>query len=101
MKRTFEEVADLLVELYEEDFGGKSKGRYKISRNDLAAISGRAQIKQGAVDQISELLADEHGLLMIDLGNEFPITKISILRNYRSVTAKLIKKHTPAMSEED
>lgn len=101
MKLTFEEIADLLARLYGEEFGGKANGRFKITRNDLAVISGRSQIKQGAIDQISEYLSDEHGLQMIDLGDEFPIIKISILRKYRGVPSRLINEYAPTPSGEE
>lgn len=103
MRLSFEEVAALLAKLYEEEFGGKAKGRFKISRKELAEIAGRAQLKQGAIDQICENLADDHGLLMIDLGDEFPVTKISILRKYRAVPSRLIAEYAaiPADDEDE
>ena len=89
------EAAEVLAELYDMGFCGKEKGRYKITRADLAEISGRSVIKQSIIDEIADDLAEEHGLIMIDLGVEFPIVKKSVLQSYRSVTSKVVQEKSP------
>lgn len=101
MRLESNEVADLLARLYREEFGGKANGRFKIARNDLAEISGRSYIKQTVIDQISDVLADKYDLLMIDLGDEFPIIKISIVRKYRGVPSRLVKEYAPTHADEE
>lgn len=90
--RSPQEVAKILAGLYGKKFSGKSKGRYKVSRKDLSAISGRVVLKQSVIDEITEELVTEYGLIMIDLVTEFPVIQATILLNYRSVTSKMVRE---------
>ena len=96
---SFEEIADLLSQLYESDFNGKNNGRFRIARPELAMLSGREYIERSSVKQIITWLAEKHGLLMIDMNDEFPIIKYSILRRYRKATSRVLEDVLGVSSE--
>jgi hypothetical protein len=90
-----EEVAEVLAELYGTRFGGKANGRYRISKKELSSVCGKQYIKQSSIDEITEELLVEYDIAMVELEGEFSIIKASILRGYRSVPAKILRKISP------
>jgi len=88
---SYEETTDLLAQLYGCEFSGKKNGRFRIARTTLANLAGRQNLEQPSVDQIRLWLSEKHGLLLIDMYDEFAIIKSSILRRYRKATNKALK----------
>lgn len=89
---SYEKAADLLALLYKSEFNGKNNGRFRIARTELAKLSGRKYIKQPSVDGISVWLAEKHELLLIDLKDEFPVIKESIVRRYRKANSNVLRE---------
>ncbi len=89
--KTFEETADLLAQLYDRDFNGKRKGRFRIARTTFAMLAGRQNIEQLSVDQVRLWLSEKHGLMLIDMYDEIAIIKSSIFRRYRKATNGVLK----------
>jgi hypothetical protein len=91
--KTHEEVALDLKRLYASTFGGKSQGRYKISRDDLKRLAGREQLK---ADFIFKLMAEaevEHAIKVIELagGRFFGVIEEAKMLAWRSVPSRSIK----------
>lgn len=99
--RSFEETAKLLAKLYDGDFSGKTKGRYRLDRKTLAILAGRQNIERPSVEQIALWLSEQHGLLLIDLHDEFAIIKCSIFRRYRKATNNVVEKALGITCEAD
>jgi hypothetical protein len=89
--RSIEETGDLLAELYRRDFSGKKSGRFRIGRASLALLSGRKTLRQVTIEGIRDSLAEKHGLLLIDLSDEFPVIKEAIMRRYRKATDNVVQ----------
>jgi hypothetical protein len=96
-----DDVAELLARIYKCDFNGKPNGRFRVARIDLANLSGRHYIEQATVDQIKFWLSERHGLLLVDLHDEFSIIKTSILRKYRKATSRVIEDNLGISTEAD
>lgn len=91
--KTHEEVALELKRLYTSTFGGKSLGRYKISREDLKRLAGREQLKE---DFVLKLMAEadvEHSIRVIELagGRFFGVIEEAKMLAWRSVPSRSIK----------
>jgi hypothetical protein len=86
------ESVDLVARLYDTEFSGKPRGRLRIARATLAMATGRKNIEQFTVGQISLELSERHDLLFIDLHDEFAVLKTSILRRYRKATDRVVKE---------
>ena len=89
-------VADRLAALYEQKFGGKERGRYRIAMKQMRALTGRKRVPPEVLHRISEELF-ELGYVLIDLETFFVVLAQSTFRSYRRVSDTSI----PAMSAED
>jgi hypothetical protein len=88
--KTPAEVAEALKDIYETDFGGKARGRYQISRPALRELSGRGRLEESTVEAIvSE--AYELGFVVTDLGDDFSVVEVDVMRSYRKVPSRVIQ----------
>jgi hypothetical protein len=97
MPRQVSEVVDDLITLYTEKFGGKSQGRYKISKENLAHLSARVNLQiDGFISPVRDgMLVEGYGFIRNydEEGNEsYIIIKNSVFKNYREVPLRLIRK---------
>lgn len=97
MRKNPEDVAEALEQIYESAFGGKKRGRYQISRPRLRALSQRGRLEDTIVHQI-KAAAFERGLEMIDVGDDFAVIGVHVMRNYRKVPQRLIRELSGASS---
>lgn len=95
MTRQINEVVDDLIALYTEKFGGKSKGRYKISKENLAYLSARVNLQEVIINQLrDEMLKEGYSFIKIhdDEKTSFIIIDNNIFTNYREVPLRLIRQ---------
>ncbi|MDH3968417.1 MAG: hypothetical protein OEU56_15480 [Rhodospirillales bacterium] len=78
-------VAERLASLYEEKFGGKLRGRYRISMKQMRALTGRKRVPGADIRSIGEELF-ELGYVLIDLETFFVVLAQSTFRSYRRVS---------------
>lgn len=89
--RSPELVAKLLKKIYELEFGGKTRGRYKISRPSFRQLSNRQRLEESTIDRITEE-ALELGLIVTDLGDYFAVVEHSVMMNYRPVPKSVLNQ---------
>ena len=75
-------VAERLAELYERAFGGKQRGRYRISMKHMKMLTARKRIPTRTIRRIAEELF-EQGYLLIDLETYFVVLAERTFRSYR------------------
>ena len=90
--KTPDEIAEILSQIYEEGFGGKERGRYRISRSNLRTLSGRKRLEDSIIDSVIDSTY-EKGLVVTDLGDEFSVIHEGVMHNYRRVSRKLVSQH--------
>lgn len=95
--RTPEEMATLLKQIYELEFGGKGRGRYKISRSNFRQLSKRRRLEESTIIRIIDE-AFEEGLIVTDLGDYFSVVEHSVMANYRPVPKSVLKDFIGAES---
>lgn len=78
-------VAERLAELYDWQFGGKERGRFRISTKHMQALTGRRRLPDRTVQRISEELF-ELGFVLIDLDTFYVVLAQRTFRNYRRVS---------------
>ena len=83
-RRGYQEVAEMLAQGYDMKFGGKLRGRYKITRRLFKKLLGRQVLKEAVVYDISEELFDL-GYVLMDLGDDFAVLELSVVENYRGI----------------
>ena len=75
-------VAEWLAELYEKKFGGKDKGRYRISAGLVRKAAGRNRLYEDDVRMLSRVLL-EKGFVLIDMDSFFVVMSVNSFVNYR------------------
>jgi hypothetical protein len=86
-------ICDILKEMYGQKFGGKEKGRYRISRSNLRKL----MVINRLYDRDVEMIRDEMfqaGFTFLDHEDYFVVIESRTVGNYRRVTKKMVKYHT-------
>jgi len=91
MKREYKsptETAEMLIEIYEASFGGKSKGRYLIKKKIVKEMSGR-DILQGVITLkiIKQMSKFGYGMFIVE--DKFAIVKNDKVLKWREVPVKI------------
>lgn len=89
MNRDADEVVALLAALYEQEFGGKDRGRFKIARSNLRRLTGRKRLDDKALSDITDAAFDA-GYVLIDLGDYFAVVEEAVMLNYRPVPKSVL-----------
>jgi hypothetical protein len=105
MPRRINDVADDLVKLYGERFGGKLRGRYKISKDNLAYLATRSNLQvEGFLDPLKEEMFDRGFTFNRSDDSQkrtyFVVIKNDIFENYREVPIRLVRQYLQASEEE-
>lgn len=79
------QIAEQLAALYEQPFGGKDRGRYRISMKHLRALTGRKRVPQDTIGKIGEEMF-ELGYVLIDLEAFFVVLAQRTFTSYRRVS---------------
>ena len=102
LKLMHKHVAQELAALYEQPFGGKDRGRFRISTKLMCELAGRRRLYAEDVLAIGRELF-ELGYVIIDMETYFAVLSQRTLRSYRRVNADPLRAHqvsaTPAGNE--
>ena len=79
------EVAAQLAALYEMGFGGKERGRYRISMKHLKVLTGRKRVPSRVLRGIAEELF-ELGYVLIDMETFVVVLAQRTFSSYRRVS---------------
>ena len=63
---TERQIAEWLAQLYETQFAGKERGRYRISMKHMRMLTGRRRVPSDVIHRIGEELF-ELGFVLLDL----------------------------------
>ena len=91
MNKTPADVAKELAGIYEKTFGGKKRGRYKISRGSLCRLSSRKRLEDSTIDKITDAAYDI-GYIIVNLGEYFAVVEESVMLNYRPVPKSVLSE---------
>lgn len=78
-------IAARLAALYEERFGGKERGRYRISMKQMRALTGRKRVPLEVIGKVGEEVF-ELGYVLIDLETFFVVLAQGTFGSYRRVS---------------
>jgi len=90
------EVVERLIALYEQPFGGKQRGRYRISMKLMCRFFGQRRIWPEQTESVRRGLY-EHGYLLVDLDTYFAVVSQQTFVNYRRVNEASIAKACGAL----
>src|SRR5437016_7612539 len=89
-----DKVANQLIAFYETEFGGKKRGKYRVSTKNMMRIAGRRALRDVFLDEVAgELL--ERGFLLLDMRDTdaksaFAVIAIRATDGWRSLSKKTI-----------
>lgn len=86
-------VAEKLAELYERPFGGKARGRFRVSMKVMRALTGRRRVPEALVRDISAEVF-ELGYVLVDLDTYFVVLAQRTFRGYRRVSDSVRPKES-------
>lgn len=97
MARSDDEVVEVLLTLYETEFGGKENARFLIGWSHLRAIYGVGKLFQFRFDSLVEA-AMRRRLYVLDLGEGDNdrlacVLRMSTVDRWRKVPKRLIEDH--------
>ena len=87
-----QKVAEALSKMFCMEFGGKSDGRYRISRSKLRKLFGRRRIDVESMTVLVEELFEVHDLVIFELEDFFAVMEASVMRNWRPVSGSVLRK---------
>jgi len=88
-RKTAEEMAEMLSDIYEEKFGGKKRGRYQITRSGFTELAGRKKLQDSFIYKVIDSALD-WGYIVVDLGDNLVVIEVSVTENYRKVPRSII-----------
>ncbi len=80
--QTLARAADRLAALYNESFGGKPGGRYRVAVKLLRQLAGRRRLYEDDIRALSRELL-ERGYVLIDMESFFVVMSAKSFVNYR------------------
>lgn len=75
-------AADQLAALYNESFGGKPKGRYRISVKLVRQLAGKRRLYEDDICTLTREML-ERGYVLIDMDSFFVVIGANTFVNYR------------------
>lgn len=78
------QAADILVDLYAQEFGGKDKGRYRISEKLMRQLLKRRRLYEADITALSRAMF-QRGYVFLDLDGFFVVLSANSFVNYRRV----------------
>lgn len=86
-----DEVADILNrEIYEASFGGKTRGRFIIDREQMRGLLGTSKLHEITLVKLYVACLDVD-LVMIDLDGVFAFIEAGLVRKYRKAPVRITK----------
>jgi len=96
-----EEVVNILwLNIYEEDFRGKQRGRFAITREQLKSALGTKKLHASTVERLIDAARDL-GLVIVDLDSIFACIEVRVLVKLRRPPAILFEKFFPNTVDDD
>jgi len=85
------EVACKLATFYDQPFGGKQSGRYRISPKNLRQLTQRRRISDKFVRRLAEAMF-EMEYVFVDMESYYAVTSTRTFTNYRRVADALVER---------
>ncbi|GAA3857418.1 hypothetical protein [Celeribacter arenosi] len=81
-----QDAARQLANLYNQSFGGKPKGRYRMASKQVRELLGRKRLYEDDVRMLTRACLEE-GIVLIDMDSFFVALSANAFVNYRRVSA--------------
>jgi len=99
-RRSAEEMANFIEGIYEKKFGGKSRGRFQITRSAFRQLSGRRKLHDSFIEEVTEE-ALELGYVLVSFGDAIAIIEEKVMRSYRNVPKSILNDYLGEDDDEE
>ena len=94
------DTTDRLAALYEQSFGGRSSGKFRISRKFLRELTGRRRLPDAFLAALADAMF-EAGFVFVDCESYFIVLSQKQFSSYRRVTAAAVGRVMAAEEAHD
>jgi hypothetical protein len=98
MKRTAQEVANILTSIYGETFSNDQFEPYRLGWSDLRALAGGVKLKRGFIGGINEAL-EESNYALVPFESFLVVIADRDFKATRKLTGRLLEKSLPDEEE--
>ena len=96
-----EDVARLLYyQAYECEFGGKSRGKFVIDRDQLKQLLKLKRLHPPTLTRFADECL-EWGLVLIDMDDKIGFAEVRYVENWRKLPSRLLEEYVSELSGED
>ena len=96
-----EDVARLLyIQVYEAEFGGKSRGKFLVDREQLKALIDVKRLHPPTLMRLADECL-ERGLVLIDMDDKIGFAEVNYVENWRKLPTRLLNEYVSEMYSED
>lgn len=96
-----EKVASALyIKAYESEFGGKNRGRFLVSREDIKTLIGAKRLHSSTVQRMIDACL-ELGLVVIDMDDSFAFAEKAYVDKFRKLPTRLVTEFANEIDQEE
>ncbi len=83
----------LYLEIYEAEFGGKARGRFQLTRQDLKKLLGIKRLHASTMQSLIDACL-KTGLVVIDMDDTIAFAEEAYVSKWRKIPSRLIDDYT-------
>jgi len=95
MARSAAETANILSNLFDENFNHDDAEPFRITWPQLRSLSGVSRLSDSYIKDINTALSESRGDILLPLNNFLLVTRERDLEHFRSVPDKLLEQYLP------
>lgn len=85
---------------YEAEFGGKDRGRFLVSRNDLKGMLGVFRLHGTTISKLTDACG-ELGLVVIDMDDTFAFVEKNFVSKWRKLPSRLASEYANELEPDE
>lgn len=98
-KKRIEAVAKCLyVQAYEAEFGGKSRGKFQITRDGVKELLGVTRLHPATVQRLTDACLNT-GLVVIDMDGSFAFAESDFVSKWRKVPVSRVATYVQELND--
>lgn len=87
----------LYTDAYEASYGGKDRGRFLVSRDDLKKLLGVSRLHPGKIQELADACL-ALGLVLIDMDHVFAFAELQFIDKWRKLPSRLVSEYADDLS---
>lgn len=88
-----------LDEIYQNEFGGKDRGRFLVDREHLKQLLGVPRLHPEAIQALSDACLDL-GMVMIDMDDRYGFAERRFVEKWRKLPTRLVEERVNELDSE-